>query len=64
MSTMSQPGEANTRLSSQVVMLGGATGEEEEEVDGGGGGGSRATPSIFGFGSCSRPPIDVYLFMM
>lgn len=39
MSTMSQPGEANTSLSSQVVMLGGAMGEEEEAEDGGGQGG-------------------------
>lgn len=59
-STMSQPGEAKTSLSSQVVMLG-------REGGGRGGGyrsGSRATPSIFGFGSCTCPPIDVYLFMM
>lgn len=48
----------------EPLIAGRDAGRREEEVGDVGGGGARATPSIFGFGSCSRPPIDVYLFMM
>lgn len=60
-STMSQPG----RGKDEPLFAGRDAGRREGGGRGGGyGSGSRATPSIFGFGSCTCPPIDVYLFMM